>query len=208
MRHVWQHANMPDKLHLNDQPDETDIMGAMIFNRYLEADAFAFGHAFIEDFEQRNGLDGIMTEYTLRSSRLGLNLRDIQHASYHGKVDFYAAALGRDGLNGYDYEAQALFTAFAEQRGAAVVATAPSLSPDMSAAAFAVEQLRDFDKPLMNIPAPFAHIKTVQDFCDPERLTLTPDVKEKAAALQKTFAQMFAQSMRGKEAPKLKGMTV
>lgn len=209
LRHVWQHAHMPYKFHLNDQPDETELMAAIIFNRYLEADAFAFSHTFIEDFEQRNGPEGIMTEYRLRKSQYGLDLRSLSGAAYHDKIDFHAAAFGANHLNSYDYEVISNFSDFAGRRvkdADAVAAIANKTPPDMSSAPFAVQQLRDFDRPFMHVPAPFAHLATVHDFCDPKRLTLTENVKQEIGDLQKIFARIFTGGKPVQDAPKVKGM--
>ena len=198
LRHVWQHAHMPYKFHLLDQPDEVDIMSAIIFNRYLEADAFSFTHEFVEDFEQRVGRDGILTEYELRQSQQGLNIRSLRNTNYQDKIDFYAAALGAERFNSYDYEVISNFSSYIERKvkedKVVKLLDQDKWTSDLSQAAYAVEQLRAFDKPFMSIPAPFAYLKTVDDFCDPKRLVLTEDVKKQAAIAQKMFAYFFLQS--------------
>lgn len=203
LRHVWQHKQLSHKEGLADQKGGTPVMSCIIFDRYIEADAWAFAHSFAEDFSKRVPTLNILAalEKACTSNRMYITV--IKDAPYESKIDFYAIKLGSS-------EKQYAFCVCDSVNNCLdQVERNPNFGVEFHPAhlidaQIAAQELRMFDKPFMGVPAPFAHIKTDEEFAASERLFLDSGVKVKIQQTQERFdlwaAQKYPERYRAKTA--------
>jgi hypothetical protein len=158
LRHVWQHQRIGD---LHDKTLSPE--GEVAVLRHIEADAWAYSHAFMEDFEKNTGDAGPREAYRFFTVRRGMSVSKIHDASYAEKVILYVSEIGHCFGN---YDVRACHTAIEGKKNG----DAALLSPEDERQRI-VDILRSFDMPWGHVPAPFSGLLD-SDFLSFERVTL------------------------------------